>query len=521
MNLDKISIDTRLRTPWQAVDLGFCFAKHHYFKLLILWVAPMLLVAVISTLLFSKNLYIAWFIIWWFKPLYDRAPLFYASRALFGETPPLSTVFKSLFTIYRFDWLPSLTWRRFSFTRSFDLPITLLEQLSGKKRSRRKDLLHNKHSGVAVALSFVCILFESTIAYGSYLLIAVLIPEQANLNLVSEYMSNNAIIGWLEHVFYLAAMPIIAPFYICAGFLLYINRRIELEAWDVEIQFRKMASKAHNENRPLKSLSIMLPLSLALGFSTIFSPNIALADSPHSDNKALTLTPLSTPEQAKELINQVLASDDFQNEKQVSGWRLKQKNEDEDSKSWFESFLEWLEKSLNLEGRSDNKDYDLNSIAKVIEIAFWLLFSSMIAWIIYRYRSHLGNLANILPNDKRDKVDNAPKSLFGLEITKESLPLNIVAEVNRLSETREYRNALSLLYRATLSQLIHQKQLSFADSSTEIECLNVVKTSKAPDLIEYTERLTNIWQTMAYGHNAPKQQALADLCMDYSRIFDT
>jgi hypothetical protein len=40
---------------------------------------------------------------------------------------------------------------------------------------------------------------------------------------------------------------LIEPFYIAANFGLYINRRTQLEAWDIELSFRKMAARLSNK----------------------------------------------------------------------------------------------------------------------------------------------------------------------------------------------------------------------------------------------------------------------------------
>jgi hypothetical protein len=31
---------------------------------------------------------------------------------------------------------------------------------------------------------------------------------------------------------------VLEPFYVAAGFAMYLNRRVELEAWDIEQEFR-------------------------------------------------------------------------------------------------------------------------------------------------------------------------------------------------------------------------------------------------------------------------------------------
>ena len=38
---------------------------------------------------------------------------------------------------------------------------------------------------------------------------------------------------------YALAVGLLEPFYVAAGFAMYLNRRVELEAWDIEQEFRR------------------------------------------------------------------------------------------------------------------------------------------------------------------------------------------------------------------------------------------------------------------------------------------
>jgi hypothetical protein len=40
---------------------------------------------------------------------------------------------------------------------------------------------------------------------------------------------------------YASAVFVLEPFYVAAGFALYLNRRAELEAWDIEQELRRAA----------------------------------------------------------------------------------------------------------------------------------------------------------------------------------------------------------------------------------------------------------------------------------------
>jgi hypothetical protein len=45
--------------------------------------------------------------------------------------------------------------------------------------------------------------------------------------------------GLISSMAYALAVMFLEPFYVAAGFGLYVNRRVELEAWDIEQEFRR------------------------------------------------------------------------------------------------------------------------------------------------------------------------------------------------------------------------------------------------------------------------------------------
>jgi hypothetical protein len=45
--------------------------------------------------------------------------------------------------------------------------------------------------------------------------------------------------AWVSTVEYAAVVCFLEPFYVAAGFGMYLNRRVELEAWDIEQEFRR------------------------------------------------------------------------------------------------------------------------------------------------------------------------------------------------------------------------------------------------------------------------------------------
>ena len=159
MDLSRISIEARERSSWEALDLGIVMARKWFRPLALGWMIPSILVFVIFTAIFNQSLWIGITITWWLKPLWDRIPLYIASRALFSETVTVRQALRAFPGIARKDWFAWLLWRRFSLTRSFDMPVTVLEGLSGDSRKKRLHVLHIDSGGTATVGSecFICL----------------------------------------------------------------------------------------------------------------------------------------------------------------------------------------------------------------------------------------------------------------------------------------------------------------------------------------------------------------------------
>ena len=80
----------------------------------------------------------------------------------------------------------------------------------------------------------------------------------------------------------------------------------------------------------------------------------------------------------------------------------------------------------------------------------------------------------------------------------------------------QHRDALGLLYRATLSRLIDQHALAFKASHTEAECATLVKARGISTLSSYFSGLTRVWCHLAYGHELPAIEAMQELCDGWS-----
>lgn len=251
MDLSQISVAARERRSWEALDLGFVLARHWYRSLALVWMIPSLVVFVIFSLIFIDDPWVGITVCWWLKPVWDRLPMYIASRALFGETVTVRQALRQLPTIAWKDWAAWLLWRRISLTRSFDMPVTVLEGLKGEARRKRMNVLHIESGRAATWLTIVCMHLELALVFGGLGLILFLIPAEFEIGLMDLFDTQAPVMDWLFNILSYVAMALVAPFYALGGFALYISRRISLEGWDIEIRFRHLADRHTSPDLPL------------------------------------------------------------------------------------------------------------------------------------------------------------------------------------------------------------------------------------------------------------------------------
>jgi len=496
MDLDKLGIALRPRNHWEAVDLGFALARQWFVPLAALWLVTAAPVALLLSYFSADHVFLLSLLIWWFKPLYEPPLMFWLSRAVFGERPPLKTVGKKWWSIVRPQLFANLTWRRFSGNRSFYMPVALLEGLKGKARSQRVNILgRRQHAGTW--LTIVGIHFEIVLELGFLLTIYFLVPEELRwFHGDSFLLSPGSIDKWLQLASWFAAMAIIAPFYVAAGFALYLHRRSELEGWDIEINFRRIAEKISTNQRSRTNITVAALFALFFAIS-----------SPQPVHASVDLGPKAS----KQSIEQVLADPLFGRMEETTYWKYVGKTKKDESEN-----IGWLGKLLKLLAKMIGGF--MQGFAGLGEIILWGIGLLVVAYLIYQI-SRNGSWMQAITNGKKGKKRVLPTRLFGLDVTPESLPDDIVAEALLKMTAGELRQALSLLYRGTLVRLISEHQLDIPDSATEGECLKLVQHCRGQNEADYFGRLTRTWLVTAYAHTPPDAGVIEKLCTDWRKVY--
>ena len=509
MRLSDATVVIRPRTTWEAMDLGVLLSQRHRRLLMTSWAIVTLPVFALLTLLLWDSPSLAAFIFWWLKPAFERLPLYILSKAMFGETPTLKQALRQWPRLLKPQLLASLTWRRLSLSRSFLMPVVQLEGLSGQARQQRLQVLLQRDGGAARWLTIIGVHLESALWVGLMVLFYLFLPQQVELDWSWQTLLSAATQDWrwLEHltnVFYVLVLVVWEPIYVACGFSLYLNRRTVLEAWDIELVFRRLRQR-------LSSTAVALLLAAFLlmpAAQTVWAAEPAISpDSPRLLDQPLT------SQASRDSIKAILDQPPFKNKETVTRYRFGGEDKPAAETPDDGKAPEWLKALLKL---LDNQRF--GALAALIEVLLWGTVIGVISLLIWRYRDWLQAFVSRRPRLPRKVARPLPQQAFGLDLNRETLPADIAASAESLWQTNP-REALGLLYRALLSHLLHDYNMALKPADTEGEVLERVEHLQQPALLTFSKKLTGHWQNMAYGHRLPPAQVQQELCDGWRALF--
>jgi len=509
VNLEGLQIVARPRNHWEALDLGLLIARRWYRLLLTSWLCFAVPVFAACWMLLPASPGLAIFIVWWLKPVYERLPLKILSSAIFGSVPTVKGALRETRKCVSPGILSALTFRRLSPNRSFAAPVLVLEGLQGEVRRKRLLILQPKAGSAAFWLTLLGLHIEAFLVFGLIVGVYLFIPAELEIDWWSTMVSGSS--GeqdWLISVLMFMAMAAVAPVYVSAGFALYLNRRIELEAWDIELGFKRLAQRA------LTSLMVVPMFGVLCLISSFDTHAIVVADPetdltsayeeilrdhPEFDSNTLSVA----RQESRTTIEAVLEGADFHNE----------------TTSRFPKFLEdFFESAENQPDQQVEGLLDfIRFVASVAEVLLWASVAIVVLWIAHRVRllEKIGLLGR-----PRQKPKDRPTEIMGLSVEKSSLPEDVMGSAREEWQSGACRNAISLIYRASLSALIHEFHCEFSEGDTEGDCQRKVPRSLDEVAVLFST-LTRIWLLAAYAHQMPTEEEFSRLCDEWPRVFNT
>lgn len=557
MRIESLTVALRPRTAWEAVELGTALVRRHAGAI---WAPYLLLtlplfVAVNAAAWALDRLWLAALLMWWLKPLFDRVPLYVLSRAVFGDVPSTRQTLRAQLRWGARWWLPYLTWRRLSPARSLYLPVDLLEGGRGTEARQRRSALGAPVYGVAALLTLVCVNFEFALNLGIAAGAAIFIP--------SEYLADTAQGAWqallakaswiqlATNALAWVSVCVIEPFYVGAGFGLYLNRRTEIEAWDIEIVFRRLRARLSAASAPL-----LLAVCLGMGLLPEASAQEAAPPAPMSapatdanaaaDGESADDEPMDD-ESADEFVEdedapprigaplrEPVGPDDVEAEnddeealrKAVAAREAKAPptldevfGDDRADDAGLRKAVEQAYKDPTVapkrkvttwKPRNPAKPRNASGdtaalaglgaiIAAIGKYGLWVLIGALALLIVLTSPRWLRWLRDSVRAEERE-----PEQVRQNAVTEsEPLPDDIPTAVRRLWQSGRQRDALALLYRASVEAMVVRAQVVLVPGATEAECL---RASRRMPLSEDREAFANAvrtWQYAAYAQRLP------------------
>lgn len=484
MQPDRLAVVLRPRSGWEALDLGFQMAREWWRPIWAVWFSVYVPVAALCLLTFSNRFH-AVLLLWWLKPVFDRAVLHTVSRAVFGEPQGVLATLRATR-----EWLlpgivTALTLSRLNLARSFALPVAQLERQRGADSRRRHAALGSRMRNVGVWLTVVCVHLELIVMFGLTNLVGMLEPSagefgpEDNDSDRSDWASF-ADWGLMKVCFYLAAVSLIEPFYVTAGFALYLNRRAILEGWDIELALRRLEERLRAATN---RIAVVLILVVAIIF-VVSGPRPAFAlDAPGKS--------------AQDEIRSVLKSPEFSQHKEVTRWRYVGASSDAAGHRSVPALWRYLSALFG----------------KISEVALWIAAAVLLVAALYYLRRLVPE-----PQLRKGTRYHPPNTLFGFDLAPESLPEDVAGAAADMARKGRLREALSLLYRGALSALTHRYQLQLGPGDTEGDCVLAVGRT-VPASADYFVRLVGAWQAMAYAARNADAAGIERLCDEWRPHF--
>jgi hypothetical protein len=134
----------------------------------------------------------------------------------------------------------TLTIRRLSPWRSLTQPVYGLEGLSIRQAHGRVRQIRRRTAVPALLVTHAFAIAETAVTVALISLVFWLAPSGFAPSLDQVFGGEDAgAVALIVNLAYPVAALFMEPFYVAAGFAMYLNRRVELEAWDIEQEFRR------------------------------------------------------------------------------------------------------------------------------------------------------------------------------------------------------------------------------------------------------------------------------------------
>ncbi|WP_133500168.1 DUF4129 domain-containing protein [Cognatilysobacter terrigena] len=489
MRIDDLTVALRPRSSWEAIELGTALVRRHARAI---W-RPWLLLTLPAFVLVNAACWalghpgVAMFVMWWLKPVFDRLPLFVLSHAVFGEVPDTRATLRGAFRGGGRAMIGYLSWRRLSPARALLLPVDVLEGGPAAQAGARRRVLAGPAYGVASLCLLVFANFEAALVFGFAGIALLFIPNEfvraAFQDLWLQMREAPAWMTLIENGLVWAATSVLEPFYVGSGFGQYLNRRTEIEGWDIELAFRRLRARLLDAAGPALLIACVL-LAPRLSFAAERS-TMAQCPLPVHDTSMLQRAFGGDYRDARgfeHAVEKAYQDPRLHPQRKVSTWKPKHPEKREAKPQRLPDWLIAIGKA----------------IASIGEVTLWAIAGALVlllVWLLYRWWPTLQSIV------REPRVPPAPPVEQAVA-EPVPLPRDIVASVRRLWAAGHARDALALLYRAAVEAMLGATDRVLPPGATEAQCLRASQALPESPRRAFA-RVVRLWQYAAWAERVP------------------
>ena len=478
-NMDSVhdsALSLRSRSVWEAVDSGVLLWRSNFVFFIPFFAVPVWVAACCLRLFSGELFFIPYLGLWWLKPLFDRLILHIVSKRFFGSSSQLKLkdIGRGISEMRR-GLLGDLLWRRFSPGRAAKMPVRVLERLGAKQFAMRKKVLEGGGINFCSFISILGLALEAALLLGEVLF--ALMTASLFFPTAIEYLEEN---NHIAEIFIFAAFCfnyiLVESLYVCMGFGLYINSRVEVEGWDLELLFKKFTARK-SDTRFLKVV-LLVCLFIVLPFSAYSEITAEFPD----DFPAAA-------EKAVHDLQEILSSPDFGSERE--GWTIRFKSSDDEELPDVDF------------GESFGKiRYIFGFLLRLFVVLVILGFAIFVFYWLIKNRRQL-SLGKLFTQKSSSLIKNRRPEVSGKSTEM------LFSKAEDFFKTGNLREAWAACFSGCLEAYSLSCSIAFPAGATEYDCLRLVRECAVSirEEADYREsafdEIVQNWILFAYGSRPP------------------
>lgn len=459
------SLALRRRSPWEAADAGLLLWRENFVYFLPFFAVPFWICAFALRLLPEQLQHYSWLALWLLKPFFDRLILHVVSVRFFAGSAGAARIFRGLGRNLWRGLIGDLLWRRFSPLRAAMMPVRTLENIRRRIAGRRMSLKKGG-LGFCFLLTVWGLALEAVMLCGEVLFVVIM----AKIIQVDYRVSPGDFFAGRELFLFTAwciNYIVTESLYVCMGFGVYLNSRVEVEGWDIELLFRRFAAGC--KKKIILSAIIICATGIAAPEKAFTQDRgRAVAAESAGDNDA----PLET-------LRAILDSADFGGWR--DGWGIRWKNPKQPPATGFDA-APWMKTIRHV-------------FAQVLQMVLLALAAALVIFLFLHFRklkqTSIPLAGDLAINALRENAGENPALLL---------------ERARFFFTNgDMRRAWGFCAAAAIRSWTVYRGLQFPANATEYDCVELARSTEPSQDAAAFAGVLNHWIHFAYGGRLPPE----------------